>query len=226
MYTIQKNLNRLNNYQPTFFLDPKEQKLLQGKLKKKDYKIYLPYPDSEKVIFYTDNIPDVLLYEIKSKQNISHQDILGSLFALNISKEMFGDIVISDGRYYVYIFPLLQNYFESNFRKVRNSAVEVSLVDKKCLQDFRRSYEEGQVIVSSERIDTVIAAIIHTSRTLIKEKIKDKEIMINHDILKEVSYVLKEGDVFSIRKFGKYKYGGIIKQTKKDNYILQYFKYL
>ena len=33
MYTIQKNLNRLNNYQPTFFLDPKEQNDLKMKLK-------------------------------------------------------------------------------------------------------------------------------------------------------------------------------------------------
>ena len=43
MYTIQKNLNRLNNGQYTFFLDPKEQKELKGKLKKDEYNIFYPY---------------------------------------------------------------------------------------------------------------------------------------------------------------------------------------
>ena len=33
MYTIEKNLNKLNHNQPTFFLDPKEQQELRKKLK-------------------------------------------------------------------------------------------------------------------------------------------------------------------------------------------------
>ena len=37
MYTIEKNLNKLNHNQPTFFLDPKEQQELRKKLKNKTY---------------------------------------------------------------------------------------------------------------------------------------------------------------------------------------------
>ena len=70
MYTIQKNLNRLSNYQPTFFLDPKEQNELKRKLKKDEYKVFRPFEDSEKVIFYIDEEPEVILYEIKSKQEL------------------------------------------------------------------------------------------------------------------------------------------------------------
>ena len=79
MYTIQKNLNRLNNYQPTFFLDPKQQLELKSKLKKNNYKVFSPYKDAEKVIFYNEQLPEVILYEIKSKQEIRHQDILGTM---------------------------------------------------------------------------------------------------------------------------------------------------
>ena len=98
MYTIQKNLNRLSNYQSTFFLDPKEQKELRSKLKKDEYKIFSPFEDSEKVIFYIDEEPEVILYEIKSKQELRHQDILGTMYSLNISPEMFGDIILYDNR--------------------------------------------------------------------------------------------------------------------------------
>lgn len=226
MYTIQKNLNRLSNYQSTFFLDPKEQKELRSKLKKDEYKIFSPFDDNEKVIFYIDEEPEVILYEIKSKQELRHQDILGTMYSLNISPEMFGDIILYDNRYFIYVLKLFQNYFEMNFTKVRNSSVELVSLDISYLEDYKRDYEEIELIVSSERIDTVISSIIHSNRNVIKDKIKDKEILLNHDLLKNNSYVLKSGDIFSIRKFGKYKYIGIIKSTKKDNYIVKCLKYL
>lgn len=226
MYTIQKNLNRLNNYQPTFFLDPKEQLELKSKLKKNDYKVFSPYKDAEKVIFYNEQLPEVILYEIKSKQEIRHQDILGTMYSLNISSEMFGDIILYNNRYFIYVLKLFQNYFEMNFTKVRNSSIELVQLDLDYLVDYKRSYEEIELIVSSERIDTVISSIIHTNRNVIKDKIKDKEILLNHDLLKNNSYILKPGDIFSIRRFGKYKYIGIIKNTKKDNYIIKCLKYL
>ena len=226
MYTIQKNLNRLNNYQPTFFLDPKEQLELKSKLKKNDYKVFSPYKDAEKVSFYNEQLPEVILYEIKSKQEIRHQDILGTMYSLNISSEMFGDIILYNNRYFIYVLKLFQNYFEMNFTKVRNSSIELVQLDLDYLVDYKRSYEEIELIVSSERIDTVISSIIHTNRNVIKDKIKDKEILLNHDLLKNNSYILKPGDIFSIRRFGKYKYIGIIKNTKKDNYIIKCLKYL
>ena len=226
MYIIQKNLNRLSNYQPTFFLDPKEQLELKSKLKKNDYKVFSPYKDAEKVIFYNEQLPEVILYEIKSKQEIRHQDILGTMYSLNISSEMFGDIILYNNRYFIYVLKLFQNYFEMNFTKVRNSSIELVQLDLDYLVDYKRSYEEIELIVSSERIDTVISSIIHTNRNVIKDKIKDKEILLNHDLLKNNSYILKPGDIFSIRRFGKYKYIGIIKNTKKDNYIIKCLKYL
>lgn len=226
MYTVDKNLNKLIKGGETFFLDPKEQMLLKRKLKKSEYSTFLPYKDSEKVIFYVDKIPDVFLYEIKTKQILRHQDILGALFSLNISKEMFGDIIIRDGKYYIYILGIIRNYFESNFTKIKNSSVELINRDLDLLKEFEREYEAVEIIVLSERIDTVISTIIHTNRNSIKEKIKNKEIILNYDFLQSGSYYLHEGDIFSIRKFGKYKYIGIVKRTKKDNYVVKYLKYI
>lgn len=226
MYTIEKNLNKLYNGQATFFLDPKEQMLLKGKLKKGYYNIFLPYKDSEKVIFYIEKLPDVFLYEIKSRQVLRHQDILGTLFSLNISKELFGDIIIKDNKYYIYILGLIRNYFEANFTKVKNSSVEIICRDLDLLEDFEREYQEEEIVVSSERIDTIISTIIHTNRSSIKDKIKNKEIMLNYDFLQSVSYCLRKGDIFSVRKHGKYKYIGIINKTKKDNYVVKYLKYI
>ncbi len=226
MYFIEKNLNRLWNQHSTYFLDPKELSLLKGKLKKGDYSIYYPYKDSEKVIVYQKEIPEVLLYEIKIKVPVRHQDILGSLYSLNIAPELFGDILLIDGRYFLYLLPIVRNYFESNFLMVRNCSVSVEELPIDTLYDYERKYELIEGIVSSNRIDTIIAFLCHIARKDVVEKIQKKEILLNYDILKDSSYKLKENDVFSIKRIGKYRYKGIIKETKGNHVVVQIYKYI
>ena len=226
MYEIQKNLNRLNNNQTTFFLEVNEQKELKRKLGKTKYNIFSPNSDSEKVIFYIDKLPEVILYEIKCSNELRHQDILGTMYSLNISKEMYGDIIIDNGHCYIYILKLFQNYFEMNFNKVKNTSVELKELNLDYLASYEKKSEEIELIVSSERIDTIISHIINTSRNSIKDKVKYKEILLNHEILKNLSYVLKKNDTFSIRKIGKFKYIGIVKTTTSNNYIVKVLKYI
>ena len=226
MYQIQKNLNRILNGQHSFFLDPKELMELKGKIRDIKYFVYYPYKDSEKSIVYTKNIPEVLLYEIKIKVPVRHQDILGAIYSLNISKELFGDILLIDGRYYIYILPLVRNYFESNFLMVKNTHVTLEEIPIDTLKDFERSYEKLELIVSSNRIDTIVCSICHIGRNNISNMIQRKDILINYDYLKDASYKLKNFDIFSIRKIGKFQYRGIIKYTKSNNLIVEIWKYL
>lgn len=225
MYFIQKNLTRLKNNQPTFFLDPKELNQIKGKLHKGEYSVYYPYKDSEKCILYTKTIPDVLLYEIKIKIPVRHQDILGAMYSLNIDSSLFGDILIINNHYYIYILPIVRNYFETNFLMVKNGSVELEEIPIDTLEDYEREYEMIELVVSSNRIDTVVASLCHISRSIIPEKIKKKKIMLNYDFLKDSSYKLKDNDSFSIKKIGKYKYIGIIKNTRSNHYIVQLLKY-
>ena len=226
MYQIQKNINKLNSTGSTFFLDPKELINIKGKLKKNEYNIYYPYKDSEKVILYKNNIPEILLYEIIIKVPVRHQDILGSIYSLGIDSELFGDILIIDNHYYVYILPIVRNYFESNFLMVKNSHIELKEIPINTLSDYERRYEKLEFIVSSNRIDTVISTICHTNRNSISSMIKKREILLNHDFLKNSSYKLKDNDTFSIKRIGKFKYNGVIKNTKSNHLIVEILKYL
>ena len=226
MYYVEKNITKINNNQHTFFLDPKELNEVKSKLRKGSYNIYCPYKDSEKNIIYTTNPPKVLLYEIKIGIPVRHQDILGSIYSLNISKELFGDILLIDGRYFIYILDVVRNYFESNFLSICNSSIELIELDINYLKDYERSYEKIELIVSSNRIDTVVSSICHTGRNNISDMIKKKEIILNYDFLKDNSYKLKDNDVFSIKRIGKFKYNGVIKNTKSNHYIIEVLKYI
>lgn len=225
MYTVEKNLNKLNHNQPTFFLDPKEQQELKKKLKKDTYKIFKPYIDSEKNIFYIKQEPKVILYEIKTKISLEHREILGTLFSLNITSELFGDIVITNDHYYIYILENIAPYIKNNLLTIKNSHIELIETPLETLKDYAKEFEYIKIIASSNRIDTVIARLIQTSRPNILEKIKNKEVILNYNILKNNSYLLKENDVFSIRRYGKFQYVGIKKETKNKNYIIECKKY-
>ena len=226
IYNIKKNIDKIKRGSYTYFLDQKEANQVKSNLKKNEYKIFETYPECNKTILYSNSIPKIKVYEIKSKIKLRHQDILGSLFSLNITNEMFGDIIVDEDKYYIIILDIIDKYIKTNLLFIKNAEIELIEKNIKEVKDYKQKYEEYSVIVSSLRIDTVIAHIINTNRNNIIDKIKNKEIILNYEVLNKNSYILKENDIFSIRKFGKYKFIGIEKTTKKDNLIIKYWKYI
>ena len=226
MYNIKKNIDRLKRNEATFFLEPNEIKEVGKYFKQKEINIFKPFKEAEKVILYKERLPKVVLFKIITKEQFRHQDILGSIFSLNIDKEMFGDIVIDDNNYYFYLLESMKDYFLTNFKKVKNSYIELEEVDINSLKDYKRKYQELELVIRSERIDIVVSNITNTSRSKVKEKFQNKDVMLNYEILTNSSYLLKEEDIFSIRRYGKFKYIGRIKETKKNNYIVKIYKYL
>ncbi len=226
VYKINNAVEKIKTGKNTQFLDGRELKIVTGKLKKNEYNVYYPYKDSEKVMLYTGKVPKVKLFKIYTVENIRHQDILGSLFALNIDSSYFGDIVLYNDYYYVFVSEDLALYIKDNLKMVGNKKVSLEEVDLSVLDNYERNYEEKEIIVLSLRIDNIISGIINTSRKVALDKIKNKEVIVNYDVMNKNSYILKENDIFSIRRYGKYKFVGIVKSTKKNNFIVRYLKYI
>ena len=226
VYKINNAVEKIKTGKNTQFLGGRELKIVTGKLKKNEYNVYYPYKDSEKVMLYTGKVPKVKLFKIYTVENIRHQDILGSLFALNIDSSYFGDIVLYNDYYYVFVSEDLALYIKDNLKMVGNKKVSLEEVDLSVLDNYERNYEEKEIIVSSLRIDNIISGIINTSRKVALDKIKNKEVVVNYDVMNKNSYILKENDIFSIRRYGKYKFVGIVKSTKKNNFIVRYLKYI
>jgi RNA-binding protein YlmH len=226
VYKINNAVEKIKTGKNTQFLDGRELKIVTGKLKKNEYNVYYPYKDSEKVMLYTGKVPKVKLFKIYTVENIRHQDILGSLFALNIDSSYFGDIVLYNDYYYVFVSEDLALYIKDNLKMIGNKKVSLEEVDLSVLDNYERKYEEKEMIVSSLRIDNVVSGIINTSRKVALDKIKNKEVVVNYGVMNKNSYILKESDIFSIRRYGKYKFVGIVKSTNKNNFIVRYLKYI
>ena len=224
MYEVNKNVEKIMMNKETKFLDYNMQELVKRKLSKVSYNVYRPYVDSEKVIYYTNELPQVLLYEIKGN-NLKHSDILGTLFSLGIDPSMYGDILIIDNHYYIYILEIIENYLLSHLTIINNQKVELikrNIID---LKDYEREYENIEIIVASVRLDNVVAKLTCLSRDNAIKKIKDREVLVNYNEVK-YNYNLNIDDIISIRKYGKYKYMGIVNKTKKNNLIIEIKKYI
>ncbi len=226
IYKIDNSVEKILNGKNTLFLDVNEFKLVASKLKKKDYNVYYPYKDSEKVILYVKSIPKVTLFKIKSYSKLRHQDILGAILSLNISSSYLGDIIIDNDNYYFYIISDLSDFIKNNLNIIGNTKVLLEEIDLTLLENYERKYKELETIVSSLRIDTVISRIIKINREEVINKIKNKEVLLNHEVLTKNSYILKENDIFSIKRYGKYKYIDIVNNTKKNNLVIKYLQYL
>ena len=226
VYKIDNNIQKIMSGKYTYFLDEKEFKEISYKLKNKNYEIYKPYKDSEKLILYNNEIPDVSLYKINCIDKLRHQDILGSIMNLGISSSYLGDIIIDNYNYYFYLISTLDNFIKDNLNKIGSKFITLEKIDIKLLESYERKYEENEIIVSSLRIDNVISKIINTNRKEVLNKIKEKQVILNYDILTKNEYVLKENDIFSIRKHGKYKFVSVVNNTKKNNLVIKYLRYI
>ena len=72
----------------------------------------------------------------------------------------------------------------------------------------------------------IISKIVPTSRSKALDMIKDKMILLNLEEIRNDSTILKENDILSIRKYGKYKIGKSKNLSKKKNIILEIIKYI
>lgn len=225
IYTVEKIVEKVLYSNSTSFVEIKYLNRVKKELKNVKYNIYEPFIGATKVILY-NKMPNIKIYEIISSNDLRHQDILGTLYSLNISDEMFGDVVIWNNRYFIIIISSIDNYIKSNLTSIKNSKVDLIEKDTYYLKDYKQEYEEFNIIVPSIRVDVIVSKIINSSRSNALEKIKNGDIYLNYELLTKPIYMLKENDIFSIRKYGKYKFNGIINETKKGNIIVNISKYV
>ena len=225
IYTLEKIVEKVLYSNSTNFVEIKYLNRVKKELKNVKYNMYEPFIGATKVILY-NKMPNIKIYEIVSSNDLRHQDILGTLYSLNISDEMFGDVVIWNNRYFIIILSSIDNYIKSNLISIRNSKVDLIEKNPYYLKDYKQEYEEFNIIVPSIRVDVIVSKIINSSRSNALEKIKNGDIYLNYELLTKPTYMLKENDIFSIRKYGKYKFNGIINETKKGNIIVNISKYV
>lgn len=225
-YNIEKIIDYLYSKGYTNFLTRKELALIKGKLNKNEYYIYEPYEDCSKLILYKNNIPDIKLYKIISTVQLRHQDILGTIFSLGLKEDTFGDIIKYQDSFYILLLPHLVEYFKYNLTSIKNNKIELIEENISLCNSFKQEYITKEYIVTSLRIDNIVSTITNNSRSQVLEKFTNKEILLNYEENIKPTRILRENDIFSIRKYGKFKFSKVVKNTKKGGFIIEILQYI
>lgn len=160
-----------------------------------------------------------ILFESEIK-TITHRHILGTLMSLGINRNSFGDILITDSNYYLFVSEEISKYIEQNFTFVNHIPLKLKeLYDVKEIV-LPKPVEET-INVSSMRLDAIISRTLNKSRNDSSEIITKGLVLINHKECLNISHNVKINDIISIRHFGRIEILEVVKTTKKDRLILK-----
>lgn len=151
-----------------------------------------------------DEFPiELLRVEKGYAKQLSHRDYLGTILSLGIERGKIGDILTDDGGAYIFVAEDIADYIARNVTKAANCGIKIKKVvpDENILP--KREYEFSDVVAASLRLDAVLAAALNVSRRKSAELIVSGRVNINHKAVSDNSFILKKGDLMSVRGFGR-----------------------
>lgn len=162
---------------------------------------------------------------VKFSDTLTHRDYLGALINLGIERYTIGDIVIRDKEAYVFSNDKMCDYIVENLCRVKHTDVNCDKVDDSMFT-ITPKYQEIKGTVASIRLDAVLALAFNGSRSSLSNLIPAGKVFVNSRLIESNSYMLKEGDVVSVRGYGKFIYYEQQNQTKKGRYFIVLKKYI
>ena len=225
--TLIHQMDQIERGKSSGFLNLQEQKILKQLLDKNhiSYQVYSYFGHQDRVI-YSKTRPKISLLEIKTNGLLTHQMLLGSFFSLQLDSKILGDFIQYENRYYMYVDAKYKDYLLENFRQVGRYSVTLKVAHLHDLDDYQPALASHILLVSSYRLDHIVSQITGFSRSKVKELFHEEWIRYMDETVLTGSMNVKEGDIFSIRKFGKYQVGECQGKTKKNRIILEIRKYL
>lgn len=167
-------------------------------------------------------------YLIKARDSaiLSHRDYLGSIMALGIKRDCLGDILtIEPNSAIVFIRNEVADYIKDQLYTVGREKVKISEYAEH-IENYEPKSEELRIIVSSMRADNVVSACINKSRTSATELIGAEQVYLNYITVTKVSQSISEGDILSIRGYGKFQIMEQVSSTRKDRLVIRVLHYI
>lgn len=80
--------------------------------------------------------------------------------------------------------------------------------------------------VSSLRLDAIVSAAFSISRGKAQSLIRSEKTTINWTVVSNTSFIVKEGDILSLRGYGRIKLEEVLGNTKKGRIGIEIGRYV
>lgn len=194
------------------------------------------YDDAERVMFvsYPDFLEEcpvggiISALEITGRDisSLRHRDFLGSIMGLGIKREKIGDILVCEGKTFVFASCDIARYIAENLTKIGNCGIRTEIKNIEDIDVPEKKTEDISGTVQSLRLDSVLSTALKTSRSKAVDFIQSEKVHVNWKVIKDTSYQPKDGDIISVRGFGRFCLCSVNGTTKKGRLSITLKKYI
>lgn len=177
-----------------------------------------------------ESVPPISILEVKAahekfSDKLTHRDYLGAILNLGIERGKIGDILVDEFAAYVFCLDSMAEFLIANLEKIKHTNIRINRIEDADIT-IKPKIQEIQGSVSSTRLDSILALAFQASRSSITQYISGGKVFINGKLVESNSYVLKRGDIVSVRGLGRFSFGETLNQTKKGRYFVVLYKYI
>lgn len=174
---------------------------------------------SEETLGYDQPFPITILKispkNPKFSDELSHRDFLGSVLSLGLERSVIGDIFIEGNTAYLFCTDKVAPFIEENLERIKHTTVKVEKVEELPRLESMEP-EQKETVVSSNRLDAIIAATFHLSRSRAQELFPAELVYIDGRVCKDGKTRLDPGETVSVRGFGRISLERTLGKTRKD----------
>ncbi|MTB64380.1 RNA-binding protein [Streptococcus sp. zg-86] len=155
--------------------------------------------------------------------SLTHSQILGTLVnRLGIKRQHIGDILLEEEHTYVLLDRRFVPLLVSEVQKVARTPVEWTEVDRKSIS-VKHSFdaETEQILVSSLRIDKLVSTVFRIPRSRASQLIEARQVKVDYHIVEQVGKTMEEGQLISVRGFGRVRVAKLIGYSKQGKVKLE-----
>lgn len=151
----------------------------------------------------------------------SHRDYMGAALALGIRREWLGDFRLAEGGAYVFCLPSVEPLLLDELKKAGRCSLKTASCPLSQVPPAERKVKPLSFTVKSPRLDAVVGAMFGLSRTAAAELIRTGAASLNYTPCQRTDAEVSEGDVISLRGYGKGAITAIGGRSRKDRLFLE-----
>ncbi|MGI5894435.1 MAG: RNA-binding protein [Candidatus Merdivicinus sp.] len=155
---------------------------------------------------------------------LSHRDFLGSLMGQQIRREMIGDILVQEGQAFLFADKKVEKVIFTQLDRIGRVGVQI---EKGVPPDLKveQQYREIRGTLASLRLDAAVSLCCGISREKAAAQIVGGMVQRNHQPVQSVSAGVADGDILTVRGYGKFRLetdGGLTRKGRIPVRCLQY----
>lgn len=156
---------------------------------------------------------------------LEHGDFMGAVLGLGIKREKIGDIHVLENGCHILVTEEIAEFVHLHLQQVHRVHVQTELLSLDLLRTSQVMLEEMNLSVASLRLDGILSDVFRLSRAKALVPIKAGRCRVNWKQEEDPSKPLKEGDVVSLKGFGRFQVMAVEGMTKKGRMRVKIGKY-